>query len=82
MAYQRDIKCCNHRAASRIAFHFVFDLSSFDRPETFLATLKQHTTREINLENTRLRANWIDDRKIEQQWKVTVITDGLLISGV
>ncbi|KAI4495703.1 hypothetical protein M0802_008538 [Mischocyttarus mexicanus] len=65
------------------SFPFRIDLSKLARPRAFLAALKQHTAREINhpLENLRLRVNWIlDDRKSEQ-WKVSVIIEGLLISG-
>ncbi|XP_047369553.1 cytoplasmic dynein 2 heavy chain 1 isoform X1 [Vespa velutina] len=64
-------------------FPFRIDLSGLGRPGAFLAALKQHTAREINhpLEHLRLRANWINDRKTEQQWKVSVIIEGLLISG-
>ncbi|KAF7378965.1 hypothetical protein HZH66_015199 [Vespula vulgaris] len=69
-------------SCSVTSFPFRVDLSGLGRPGAFLAALKQHTAREINhpLENLRLRAHWIDDRKTEQ-WKVSVIIEGLLISG-
>lgn len=70
-------------SCSVTSFPFRVDLSGLGRPGAFLAALKQHTAREINhpLENLRLRAHWIDDRKTEQ-WKVSVIIEGLLISGI
>ncbi|XP_014611048.1 PREDICTED: cytoplasmic dynein 2 heavy chain 1 [Polistes canadensis] len=66
-----------------MSFPLRVDLSKLARPRAFLAALKQHTAREINhpLENLRLRVNWMLDDNRSEQWKVSVIIEGLLISG-
>lgn len=60
----------------------IVDISRLVRPRAFLTVLKQHTARETRqpLENLRLRVNWRRNRRNEE-WKVSVIIEGLLISG-
>lgn len=60
----------------------VIDLSRLARPRAFFTVLKQHTARETGqpLENLRLRVNWRGNRRNEG-WKVSLVIDGLLISG-
>ncbi|XP_053976723.1 cytoplasmic dynein 2 heavy chain 1-like [Hylaeus volcanicus] len=60
----------------------IIDISRLARPRAFLTVLKQHTARETRqpLENLRLRVNWLENRRNEG-WKVSVIIEGLLISG-
>ncbi|XP_017891098.1 cytoplasmic dynein 2 heavy chain 1 isoform X2 [Ceratina calcarata] len=59
----------------------VVDVSRLARPRAFLTVLKQHTAREARqpLENLRLHVNWLENRR--NDWKTSLIIEGLLISG-
>lgn len=60
----------------------VVDMSRLARPRAFLTVLKQHTARETRqpMENLRLCVNWFENRR-NNDWKISVIIEGLLISG-
>ncbi|XP_031838829.2 dynein cytoplasmic heavy chain beethoven isoform X1 [Nomia melanderi] len=59
----------------------VIDMSRLARPRAFLTVLKQHTARRTRqpLENLRLHVNWVENRR--KEWKISLIIEGLLISG-
>lgn len=60
----------------------IVNISGLVRPRAFLTVLKQHTARETQqpLESLRLRVNWLENHR-NKGWKVSIIIEGLQISG-